>query len=47
MKKNNYEILWNVYHTILVLLLAGLLVIETLEFMGIPSCSAICCYDEK
>ena len=37
MRKNKYEILWNVYHTILVILLAGLLVIETLEFFGYGS----------
>lgn len=46
MKKNNYEILWNVYHTILVLLLAGLLVIETLEYVRIPSCLTMCCKDK-
>jgi|TARA_B000000609_G_scaffold35945_1_gene25311 hypothetical protein len=35
MKKNKYEyLLWNVYHTILAILLAGLLIIELLEFMG-------------
>jgi len=32
--KNRYEILWNVYHTILAVLLAGILIIETLEFFG-------------
>ena len=34
-KKNKYEyLLWNVYHTILAILLGGLLVIELLEFLG-------------
>jgi len=33
--KNKYEyLLWNVYHTVLAILLAGILVVETLEFLG-------------
>jgi len=36
-KKNNYEILWNVYHTIIVILLAGILLIEVMEYLRYPA----------
>jgi len=32
-KKNKQWLLWNIYHTILALLLAGLLVIELIELI--------------
>ena len=31
--KKRYEVLWNVYHSIIVILLAGLLVVEILEYI--------------
>ena len=46
MKKNNYEVLWNLYHTILVLLLAGLLIVEIMEYNKLPSCLTMCCKDK-
>jgi hypothetical protein len=39
MKKNNYEyLLWNAYHTVIVILLAGLLVVEIMEYIKFGVC---------
>tara|TARA_Y100000816_G_C25951369_1_gene496306 strand:- start:359 stop:493 length:135 start_codon:yes stop_codon:yes gene_type:complete len=39
MKKNDkkYEILWTAYHTAIVILLAGLLIVEVLEYLRYPA----------
>ncbi len=39
MKKSDkkYEILWTAYHTAIVILLAGLLIVEVLEYLRYPA----------
>lgn len=36
-KENRYEVLWNAYHTLIVILLAGILLIEFMEYMRYPA----------
>ena len=39
MKKSKYEyLLWNGYHTVIVILLAGLLVVEIMEYIKFGVC---------
>ena len=36
-KENRYEVLWNLYHTVIVILLAGILIVEWLEYLRYPA----------
>tara|TARA_B100001248_G_scaffold9201_1_gene6094 strand:- start:417 stop:569 length:153 start_codon:yes stop_codon:yes gene_type:complete len=36
-KANRYEVLWNLYHTVIVILLAGILIVEWLEYLRYPA----------
>lgn len=36
-KENRYEVLWNLYHTVIVILLAGILLVEWLEYLRYPA----------
>jgi|TARA_B100002019_G_scaffold171635_1_gene148331 hypothetical protein len=39
MKKSKYEyLLWNAYHTVIVILLGGLLVVEIMEYIKFGVC---------
>ena len=39
MKKSKYEyLLWNAYHTVIVIFLAGLLVVEIMEYIKFGVC---------
>lgn len=36
-KENRYEVLWNFYHTLILILLAGILLVEVLEYLRYPA----------
>tara|TARA_B000000532_G_scaffold241095_1_gene232935 strand:- start:844 stop:996 length:153 start_codon:yes stop_codon:yes gene_type:complete len=36
-KENRYEVLWNLYHTLILILLAGILLVEVLEYLRYPA----------
>ena len=44
-KKSKYEyLLWNAYHTVIVILLAGLLIVEVAEYFTNTKCGQMLCW---